>query len=504
MTAAQRLGMGNYFFDRMDEFTAHRERYQDLLFQTAAGEVDLALSETIKYMSAEQAGRQPVKTKEELSNLWQAAGRAVAPLDPDFSQACFYKALGWLKPEEWHRANELGVKTDLDFITSERAKLIQLARLPRTPKQIEPETSDHLVILIHGFNTFARWMDDVKEALRQRGFAASATGFGYFGFPRFLSFPACRKNAVRLVIIDIDLSIAQYQNEHNGQGPKKMSVIAHSFGTWLLMRILEDNQRYKFYRIIFCGSIFRNDFDLSNLYAKGQFEKIVNHIGTKDYWPAIGESAGWGYGSIGSMGLLSPVADNRWHTDFKHSDFLTPTFCTSSWIPFLEGDHPPPGDPWKELPFWVRAVTFIPLRWIIMLLVLASISLVAAAGVRLGVAVISQQEKLKEATTALTELSSPKATTAQRSVTITISPSSSNAGEQTASLSSFSQMNVVFANRTSETAKLYWVDFNGVEVFYESVSPGALSASFQTYVGHLWIVKTETGNVLMKYVVKAP
>jgi probable HAF family extracellular repeat protein len=377
MTAAQRLGMGGYFFVRMDEFTAHPERYQDFQFQTAAGEVDRALSETIKYMSAEQAGRQPVETKEELSNLWQAASRAVAPLDPIFSEACYHKALGWLSPQEWDHADKLGVKTDLEFIKSERIKLIQLARVQLTPKQIEPANSDHLVILIHGFNTFAKWMDDVKEALRKRGFAANATGYGYFGFTRFLSFPACRKNAVRLVIRDLELAIALYQNEHNGQRPKKISVIAHSFGTWLLMRILEDNPQYKCYRIIFCGSILRNDFDLRNLYEKRQFEKIVNHIGTKDYWPVIGESAGWRYGSIGSQGLLSPVADNRCHTDLKHSDFLTPTFCTTSCIPFLEGNDPPPGDRWKELPFWVRAVTFIPLRWIIILLVLVSISLAA-------------------------------------------------------------------------------------------------------------------------------
>ena len=36
---------------------------------------------------------------------------------------------------------------------------------------------DHLVILVHGFNTFARWMDEVKEALRAQGFAAEATGY---------------------------------------------------------------------------------------------------------------------------------------------------------------------------------------------------------------------------------------------------------------------------------------------------------------------------------------
>lgn len=56
MTVAERLGVGEYFLVRMDEFTAHPERYEEFQFQTAAKAVDVALLETIKYMSAEQAG----------------------------------------------------------------------------------------------------------------------------------------------------------------------------------------------------------------------------------------------------------------------------------------------------------------------------------------------------------------------------------------------------------------------------------------------------------------
>ena len=298
-----------------------------------------------------------------MSSLWQAASRAVAPLDRQFSEACYFKALGWLTPQEWDRADKLGVKTDLEFIKSERVKLIKSAKVQPTPTPAE--NSDHLVILIHGFNTFAKWMDDVKEVLREQGFAAEATGFGYFGFVRFLSFPACRNYAAKRVTTDIDFAILKYQDEHNGQRPKKISAIAHSFGSWLLMKILKDNPRYKLYRIIFCGSILREDFNFMELYERGQLLKVVNYIGTRDYWPA-GESAGWGYGSIGSRGLLSPAADNRWHADFEHSDFLTPAFCKAAWIPFLEGNDPSRGDKWKELPFWVRAITFVPLRWIIL------------------------------------------------------------------------------------------------------------------------------------------
>jgi hypothetical protein len=121
--------MSEYFFVRMDEFTAHPERYEEFQFQTAAQAVDVALRKTMNYMEEEQAGRLPIATKEELSSLWQAASRAVAPLDSVFSEACYYKALGWLRPEDWVRANEGGIKTDLEFIKGERIKLIKSAKV---------------------------------------------------------------------------------------------------------------------------------------------------------------------------------------------------------------------------------------------------------------------------------------------------------------------------------------------------------------------------------------
>jgi hypothetical protein len=136
----ERLGMGEHFFVRMDEFTAHPERYEEFQFQNAAQAVDTALSETMKYMSAEEAGRRPVMTKEKLSDLWQTASRAVAPLDQQFAEACYYKALGWLRPEEWHDANERGIKTDLQYIRGERIKLIKSAKLQR-PAQAAPTPS---------------------------------------------------------------------------------------------------------------------------------------------------------------------------------------------------------------------------------------------------------------------------------------------------------------------------------------------------------------------------
>lgn len=235
--------------------------------------------------------------------------------------------------------------------------------------ELQKQNSDHLVILIHGFNTRAYWMNDVKPALEEHGFAVGATSFGYFGFLRFLSFPTCRDAAKERVLKGIRTAERIYRDDNNGNAPKKTSVISHSFGSWLFMRILSENPGLKFYRIILCGSILPEDYDFDPVLHT--FTKpLANHIGTRDFWPAIGESAGWGYGSIGSYGLNHPAAENRWHKDFHHSDFLTAAFCSKFWVPFLEGKEPQPADKWQTLPFWIRAVTFLPLRWLIISLVM--------------------------------------------------------------------------------------------------------------------------------------
>ncbi len=92
-------------------------------------------------------------------------------------------------------------------------------------------------------------------------------------------------------------------------------------------------------RVIFCGSVVRNDFPFDT--AEKQFvEPLLNEVGTSDFLPALAASAGWGYGSVGSNGLNHPLVETRWHHGFTHSKFLTEPFCNEFWVPFLLGDKP--------------------------------------------------------------------------------------------------------------------------------------------------------------------
>lgn len=148
-----------------------------------------------------------------------------------------------------------------------------------------------------------------------------------------------------------------------------MSVICHSFGTYVVSEILLNHTKFKWHRVIFAGSVVREDYNFEK--AIDSFDDpLINEVGTRDFWPAFAESAGWGYGSVGTLPWNRPGTVTRFHKNFRHSDFLTPEFCQKYWVPFLRGEAPRAADDEMPMPIWVRLLAAAPLRWIILTVLL--------------------------------------------------------------------------------------------------------------------------------------
>jgi hypothetical protein len=49
---------------------------------------------------------------------------------------------------------------------------------------------------------------------------------------------------------------------------------------------------------------------------------------------------------------------------------------------------------------------------------------------------------------------------------------------------------IAFTNRAAEKRRIYWLNFNGIRVFYASLEPGQ-TVSYQTYIGHPWLVAND-------------
>lgn len=239
------------------------------------------------------------------------------------------------------------------------------------------ELTKHLVILVHGINTRALWMGRIRPALERAGFSVGVTSFGKYSLFRFLApFKSFRRLPVERVIGDIRTALKLYERKA-GKPPERLSVISHSFGTYVVSKILATYTDLKWYRVIFAGSVVREDFDFGKVID--QFDDpLLSEVGTRDFWPALAESAGWGYGSIGSTELNRPGTVTRWHKGYAHSDFLTPEFCDEFWVPFLRGEAPKAAAEPTPMPFWVRILSAFPLRWLISAAIPLALFLAAA------------------------------------------------------------------------------------------------------------------------------
>lgn len=183
---------------------------------------------------------------------------------------------------------------------------------------VDPQTArTDVVILVHGIRDFALWQNSVRSSLEEAGFVVEATNYGRLNLIRFLlPFHWLRAYAIRAVAKQIRIVELRHPN-------KRISVIAHSFGTHVIALLLRDEFDTRFHRMIFCGSVVQYDFPFEQ--CVGRFEpELLNEVGTDDIWPAIAESVTVGYGSAGTYGFRRPLVRDRWHNGAQHGFFLTP------------------------------------------------------------------------------------------------------------------------------------------------------------------------------------
>jgi len=222
--------------------------------------------------------------------------------------------------------------------------------------EVDSQTSNMLVILIHGIRTNASYYADVRKVLEENGFKVEFTNYDRFDLIRFLlPFDVLRKKAAAKVEKQIDNAI--FMNK----GVEEVSIIAHSFGTYLFGKILAEKANLKVNKVILCGSVLRSDFNFANMRHKFD-SPILNEVGTRDHWPAIAEAVTIGYGAAGTWGFKnSPVVD-RWHNRLNHVDFNNGEFCKKYWVPFLREGKIEDGDNLHEKPPWY--LSLIQIVWV--------------------------------------------------------------------------------------------------------------------------------------------
>jgi hypothetical protein len=185
----------------------------------------------------------------------------------------------------------------------------------------------HIVALVHGINTDAEWQERLAIQIRTEcGLDAYPIGYGNYRPGHFLNpYWDSRKGPIALVTTQLRTLKAQHPDAD-------ISVIAHSFGTYIISKILSECADLEIHRLQLCGSVVNEHFRWE--LVKSRVKQVVNDVGTRDIWPILAKQSTWFYGDSGAFGFKNVTLRDR-HFDYAHSDFMSESHFNQYWKPLL-------------------------------------------------------------------------------------------------------------------------------------------------------------------------
>jgi len=186
---------------------------------------------------------------------------------------------------------------------------------------------EHVVVLIHGIMSYAVWEDKVEKIIREKlGLSVYQLRYAWFDLFRFLCPFYTRK-------IPIERVLKELKDIRDRHETSRISVICHSFGTFIISEILKKNRNIKLHHAVFCGSVVKEEYDWANLECCPG-GRIINDCGNRDYWPIIADRISFIYGPSGTFGFTSTRVKNRYH-DTSHDDYFNDEFIKRYWVSVL-------------------------------------------------------------------------------------------------------------------------------------------------------------------------
>ncbi len=191
-----------------------------------------------------------------------------------------------------------------------------------------------LVVLLHGIRSTAIWQERIRSRLKIEAPNLEVIPMGYGRYPllKFLGLRGTRDEPINRIRNQL-----RYLTKNNPDA--EISVLAHSFGTYIMSEILKADDEIRINRLLVCGSIIRENYEWENPISHGRITgAITNDFGTRDYWPLIASKLPLGYGASGFYGFRHVAVKDNCH-NCGHSDFFTDEHLVKYWIPFLLDGH---------------------------------------------------------------------------------------------------------------------------------------------------------------------
>jgi hypothetical protein len=154
-----------------------------------------------------------------------------------------------------------------------------------------------IVISLHGVMTRGKWQKDLTPTLNDSGITHIPLDYGFFLALLFV-LPSLRLRKVRWFL-------DQYTHITEKYPDQNPSMIAHSFGTYIIARVMELYPEIKFDQIILCGSIVRRDYGWTGRHTYKQMNRVLNECGCRDWVVRISAWAAKDANPSGVYGFLA-------------------------------------------------------------------------------------------------------------------------------------------------------------------------------------------------------
>lgn len=202
--------------------------------------------------------------------------------------------------------------------------------------------------LIHGIRTQAPWQERIRHQLSgDNTVTVFPIGYGFFNLFSFLLPGKHREKPIKKVARELRGLKKLYPDQ-------TVVAVAHSFGTYIIANILQEEPDIHIDRLLMCGSIVDIDFRWDKLPIQFTRNNVLNDVGTKDIWPILARTFSFGYGCSGTFGFKTVHTTDRYF-DSGHSDLFTEEHIKLYWLPFIkEGTIvPSPWDNERPTPSWL-------------------------------------------------------------------------------------------------------------------------------------------------------
>lgn len=238
-----------------------------------------------------------------------------------------------------------------------------------------------LILVVHGIRDRAAWFNTVRQLIEGETTRVLGHKYGYFSALRFLAPWDSAKVPLQRLKKFYDDATTQYPEA-------QVSVIAHSFGSYLVTRLMMEDDEVRLHRVLLCGCVVEQGFDWSTIKdqigdATDQDKRdyIVNDCGNGDVWPVLAQASGWRYGNAGTDGFGGVFVTDRIHKG-GHGLFFDKRFIRKYWVPYLHRGAIVKAEgnivQGENIPWWIRLLGALPLRWVPIFAIALSIAISSA------------------------------------------------------------------------------------------------------------------------------